>query len=255
MKLELPQLPELDAGERLLYVNYFGLKDAYVEEVLAPHYGDRLIVDNSQALFSTPLPGIATLYSPRKFVGVADGGWLANPPDRLGTLPPSQSTHRFGALLGRLESSPEDHYLAFAEAEKALCLTPVSAMSNSTRRLLDSLDYTTIADRRKANFTYLREALDRYNQFEPGLTAVQAVALCYPLLLGSKAQTQHVRQALRTERIFIPCYWPEVADAAHSPDLERHLADCVLPLPVDQRYGHEHMQRLVDRVHWHMSTY
>ncbi|AIZ33483.1 hypothetical protein DZC75_14480 [Pseudomonas parafulva] len=254
MDFELLQLPALKADERLLYVNYFGLKDTYVREVLAPRYGDRLIVDNSQALFSTPLPGISTLYSPRKFVGVADGGWLANPPERLKELPQSQSRDRFGALLGRLESAPEEHYLAFTEAEKALAQAPVSAMSQSTRRLLDSLDYAIIADRRRDNFIHLCEAFDRDNLFKPGVTAPQVAALSYPLLLGSPAQAQYVRQALREERIFIPCYWPEVVNAAQSPNVERLLAGCVLPLPVDQRYHQEHMQRLIDRVHWHMAT-
>ena len=36
-----------------------------------------LIIDNAQAFFAKPLLGIDTFYSPRKFVGVSDGGILA----------------------------------------------------------------------------------------------------------------------------------------------------------------------------------
>ena len=37
-------------GEKLLYINYFGLKDEYVNNLVS-QYGDRMIVDNTQAFF------------------------------------------------------------------------------------------------------------------------------------------------------------------------------------------------------------
>lgn len=252
LRLELVEPPTLLPGERLLYVNYFGLKDHYIRDVLAPRYGERLVVDNSQALFSPPLAGIATLYSPRKFVGVPDGGWLANPPPAQWELPPSDSAGRFGALLGRLETCAEDHYSAFLQAEAQLDDAPVAAMSNSTRRLLDSLDYPNIASRRRANLAVLRSALGNGNPLH-GLTDTPAAALCYPLLADTPAQAQAIRESLRGERIFIPCYWPEVIQAAQSPALEQRLASCVLALPIDQRYDAQHMHRLAERIQWFMA--
>ena len=65
----------LKEGEALLYTNYFGLKQRYVEE-LAEKVGSRLIVDNTQAFYAKPLPGIDTFYTCRKFFGVADGAYL-----------------------------------------------------------------------------------------------------------------------------------------------------------------------------------
>ena len=71
--LELDKLPSLQDGEYLIYTNYFGVKDEYVSK-LATFYGLQLIVDNAQAWFAKPIEGVNTIYSPRKYVGVPDGG-------------------------------------------------------------------------------------------------------------------------------------------------------------------------------------
>lgn len=253
LHLELEHLPPLQPGELLLYVNYFGLKDRYISDVLAPHYRGRLVVDNSQGLFSTPLPGIKTLYSPRKFVGVADGGWLANAPLGDWQLSQSQSMAHFAALLGRLEGAPEQHYAAFQKVETELDRAPAAAMSNSTRRVLDSLDYPSISARRMANLAVLGQLLGARNLLHI-LPDTPTAALCYPLLLGTPEQAQAIRQRLLAERIFIPCYWQEVIGEPHSPNVERQLASCLLPLPIDQRYDATHMERLADRVSTFLAT-
>ena len=77
-KLEIESLPSLQSGDYLIYTNYFGIKDEYVK-VLAGYYGTSLIVDNAQAWFATPIAGVSTIYSPRKFVGLPDGGIEAQP--------------------------------------------------------------------------------------------------------------------------------------------------------------------------------
>ena len=73
-KFEIADDIRLKDGEYLIANNYFGIKDAYIAE-LARDYGDRLIVDNAQALFAPAISGVKAAYSARKFVGVADGGF------------------------------------------------------------------------------------------------------------------------------------------------------------------------------------
>ena len=65
----------LKENEKLLYVNYYALKLKYVQK-LANRYESKLIVDNTQAFFELPIINIDTIYSPRKFFGVSDGGYL-----------------------------------------------------------------------------------------------------------------------------------------------------------------------------------
>ena len=72
---ELEILPKLENGQHLLYENYYGLKSRYIK-YLHSIYGDRLIVDNTQAFFEKPIDNVDTFYSPKKFFGVPDGGYL-----------------------------------------------------------------------------------------------------------------------------------------------------------------------------------
>ena len=74
MHLEIAEDIPMGEGVYVIVNNYFGLKDAYVAK-MASKYGEHLIVDNAQALFAPALPDIKAIYSARKFVGVADGGF------------------------------------------------------------------------------------------------------------------------------------------------------------------------------------
>ncbi|MCD4530985.1 hypothetical protein [Pseudomonas sp. C3-2018] len=244
-QLELAGGPVLEADEALLFVNYFGLKADYISDVLAARYGQQLIVDNSQALFSAPLPGIATLYSPRKFVGVPDGGWLVNAPADLPQAESSRSQARFGALLGRLEDAPQDHYAAFQALEQALANDGIKAMAASTARLLDSIDYQEVARQRVENFAQLRQRLDHHNRFS-NWPAQPVAALCYPLLVKSAETAIQLRAQLLEREIYVPNYWREVLSTPTASPIERDWAECLLPLPIDQRYNVDDMNRLAD---------
>src|SRR5258708_38630843 len=65
---------KLAADEVLLFINYFGLLNKYVTKEVAKY--TNVIIDNSQAFYARPLDGVDTFYSPRKFFGVSDGGYL-----------------------------------------------------------------------------------------------------------------------------------------------------------------------------------
>ncbi|HEY0289880.1 MAG TPA: hypothetical protein VGC62_23205 [Pseudomonas sp.] len=241
--LELPEPPEVQFNEQLLYVDYFGLKRAYIQNTLALRYRDKLIVDNAQALFSLPVTGIATLYSPRKFVGVPDGGWLVNGPTNVERPSPGTSSHRLDALIGRLIDGPEAHYSAFQRTEEALGLEGLKGMSASTVRLLDSIDYTDIKTRRIENLRQLHGALHAINHFS-AWPPVPIPALCYPLLLESADAAQALRHRLLANRIYVPSYWRELIDSQTTPALEKQLSERLLPLPIDQRYGQQDINRL-----------
>ncbi len=245
--LEPSALPALGSREVFLYVNYFGLKEAYIRDTLASRYGGALIVDNSQALFSAPVDGIPTLYSPRKFVGVPDGGWLVNSACHLEQLVPGNSANRFSALLGRLANGPEAHYADFQNTEQALGTEGMRAMSAITARLLDSIDYDEVARRRQDNFAQMHFALGAFNLLDT-LDFTPTPALCYPLLMKDAQEAEKVGSALLEQRIYVPCYWRDVLSDSSAPGMERDMSRRLLPLPVDQRYGACDIARLADLI-------
>lgn len=246
-QLEPVGLPALGPDDCLLYVNYFGYKARYIETVLAPRLAGRLIADHAQALFSAPQPKVPTLYSPRKFMGVPDGGWLVNAPTGLQPLAPTASKGRFAALLGRLEDGPEPWYASYVEVERGIREEGMQGLSPLTARLLRGVDYPAIAARREANAQQLHQALSGRNGWQVPVHAGLA-PMCYPLLLTCVEQADQVRARLAQERIYLATYWRDVLEAQAPCEVAVRWARCMLPLPIDQRYGVAQMDRLLEAV-------
>lgn len=127
--------PEKD--EWLYLVNYYGQLSK--EELLSwAKNNPRLIVDNAQAYFSAPVKGADTLYTCRKFLGVADGGFLyTDAPAR--TLERDESHGRMGFVLGRFERPASEFYTEAAANNDSLP-TKARAMSALTGNLLRGVD-------------------------------------------------------------------------------------------------------------------
>lgn len=242
--LELEKLPELGEGEYLLYTNYFGVKEKYVD-LLASRYGGRLIVDNALALYSAPRSGACALYSPRKFSGLPDGGVAVM--GARGSLPEPEEQDRSlpeaSFLLEWLEHGPEGASVACERNEERLRNTPLRRMSRLTERLIGGIDYERARLRRMENFRFLHERLGALNRLPVDLDSVSG-PFCYPFWTAFP----ELRNALIDERILVPLLWPEVLEQAPADSLERKLALHLLPLPVDQRCGRQDMERVARTV-------
>ncbi|AMP00901.1 hypothetical protein CAter282_3083 [Collimonas arenae] len=226
----------------LLHVNYFGICGQQ-QQLLASRFDpSQLIFDHSQAYFSPPGNGLATIYSPRKFFGMPDGGLLLT---SLAVAEPEQlDTHsltRCAHLLARLHSVPEAGYAAFQQAERTLSDSRPLGMSPLSRRLLDSIDGETVRHRRNSNFQFLHSRLKHLNRLPIEPKNIDG-PLCYPLLCSATG----VRETLLAKRIFVPSYWPEVAERTVAGSIEQDLLANCLPLPCDQRYDQTELLRVVD---------
>ena len=240
--LELDVLPTLNDGEYLIYTNYFGIKDKYVKR-LAAYYGSRLIVDNAQAWFAETIEGVSTIYSPRKYMGVPDGG-VAYCPKHLGESMFGQdlSYERCAHLLKRIDMSPSDGYADFKATSKTLVGQPIKKMSKLTKTILVSIDFEEIKTRRIQNFEYLHKHLSETNLLQlPSLDSF-ACPMVYPYLLNDAK----LKQQLIKNNVFVATYWPNVFEWCKPNDWEYALAERTVFVPIDQRYGLEDMQRIVE---------
>jgi hypothetical protein len=100
--LEITSKIDLEQDEYIVYTNYFGIKDNYSRQ-LSDVYGENLILDCSQAYYFKPLTIGHTIYSPRKFFGLPDGGCLYTSKTLSRELPVDFSQSRMSHLLKRLE--------------------------------------------------------------------------------------------------------------------------------------------------------
>ena len=230
-------------GEALLYTNYFGLKQRYVEQ-LAERIGSHLIVDNTQAFYAKPIPGVDTFYTCRKFFGVTDGAYLYCDKELDEEIEQDYSYDRVAHLVKRIDLSAEDGFKDFRRVDDGLDNQPIRKMSKLTQRMMQGVDYKSAAQRRRANFQMLHEALGKDNNLELHMDDA-AVPMVYPYL----APVKGLREKLIENKVFVARYWPNVLDWTAKDDIEYLLACQLQPLPVDQRYGEEEMKRIIELMH------
>ena len=238
-KLEIESPIELKTGEYLLYTNYFGIKDIYVE-YLAGEYGAHLIVDNAQAWYAEPIPGISTIYSPRKFVGIPDGG-IAYCPYEIDVMQFEQdySYERFSHLLKRIDLGPTEGYQDFKKNSKVLAYNPIRRMSLLTERLLRSIDFEDIKNRRNANFVYLSSCLGDQNHFH--ISDSFACPMVYPFF----SDDDRLRDRLISNQVFVATYWSNVSEWTKG-EIESKLVNNLLPIPCDHRYGKQEIDQVIN---------
>ncbi|QFQ13418.1 hypothetical protein C7Y71_010570 [Pseudoprevotella muciniphila] len=232
----------LKDDEALLYTNYFGLKQRYVEQ-LAEKTGSRLIVDNTQAFYAKPLQGIDTFYTCRKFFGVADGAYLYTDMLLDDEFVQDKSYDRMAHLLKRIDLSAEQGYVDFQKVDDGLDNQPIRKMSKLTQRIMQSIDYDAVAKKRRENFLYLNKSHGRENNLKLSLDK-DAVPMAYPFLAPIKG----LREKLIENKIFVARYWPNVLNWTTKDDVEYFLAYQLQPLPIDQRYDKENMKRIIEIV-------
>lgn len=233
----------LRKGEYILVVDYFGMSRDSVNQSLCRFGQANTIVDCSQAFFSDYKDALATLWSPRKFFGLPDGGLLYSNDPRISQpeVRDTTSATRMAHLISRLSNSPETAYQQYQEAEQAISKLPLQGMSHLTERLLQSVDYQSARETRTRNAQYLHERLGQYNRLN--LKIDETVApMCYPFLPSVKAAS---KADLIKERVFVPTYWPEVLGRVEQGCFEWDLVTNGLFLPCDQRNVEEDMDRLI----------
>ena len=228
----------LKADEALLYTNYFGLKQQYIER-LAEKTGERLIVDNTQAFYAKAIAGIDTFYTCRKFFGVADGAYLYT--DKLldEEFELDESYDRMAHLLKRIDLSAEQGFADFRKVDDGLDNQPIRKMSKLTKRIMQSIDYDAAAKKRIENFLMLQGVLGEKNNLVLPLED-DAVPMVYPFL----APVKELREKLIKNKVFVARYWPNVLDWTTEKDIEYLLAFQMQPLPIDQRYAEENIERI-----------
>ncbi|WP_303290696.1 hypothetical protein [Marinobacter sp. SS5-14b] len=241
---EIAEKVEPSSSSPLLYVNYFGLCEAQAEKVVNRYGSDSVIIDNAQAFFSEPFDCLGTIYSPRKFFGLPDGGLLyTNQQGVKESKNKDDSSHtRLTHLISRLTNSPEDAYQEYIAAEQSIAEMPVMAMSELTERLLRSVDIDSAKQARNRNAAYLHENLESKNNFNIDISKDTA-PLCYPFL--PKLPTIR-REDLIKMRVFLPCYWTEVLFQVSDESFEACMVNDGLFVPCDQRYSLSHVNCLVN---------
>lgn len=242
-------LKKVGPGDMVLFIDYFGFPAPEDPMRDAKNRGAVILEDACQSLLS-PSRDISdyVLYSPRKFVGVSDGGILvcrngdaaASAKLPRGSEDWIQKSLKAGERRSEFDRTGAENgwFTLFQEAEM-LCPTEPCAMSGRARDALFGYDYGIISEKRRKNYRTLLRALEGIALF-PELPD-KIVPLGFPVVLKDR---DRVREILFENKIYPPVHWrihdivPREYAASH------RLAAKIMTLPCDQRYGFEDMERM-----------
>ena len=218
----------------ILYTNYFGICAKNVKELVKKY--KNLIVDNAQA-FYMPKCGVASFNSVRKFFGVSDGALLQS--DKILKVDFEQDTsyQRFMYLLKRVDKDAQFGYQDFQQNEASFTDEPIKNMSNLTKTMLNSIDTEKAKKIRLNNFEYLHNNLSNSNELKFNLDE-DDVPMVYPYLIKKDS----LRSKLIDNKIYVAQYWSTLPDRY----FESYMQKYFLPLPIDQRYNVDNMNRIIE---------
>lgn len=141
-----------------------------------------------------------------------------------------------------MDISPEAGYKDFHNVEASFLDMPIRRMSKLTKRLMQSIDYERAAQQRIDNYNTLKAALGGKELH------YREVPMIFPY---RSAEGQQLRQRFIAKKVFVAKYWPNVDEWSEEDTVERWMANHVLPLPIDQRYDKEDMNRIIEIIKNH----
>lgn len=227
-------------NEYIMYVNYFGLMNQVIDNLYV-HYGARLIVDNTQAFFAKKYNDCWSFNSARKFFGVPDGGYLYAP-HAISFVAQRNANIYQAHLIERLLNKPSA-YASYLISE-ANIEWQILQMSLTAEKILATIDYAAVIQRRQCNFVVYERAFGSINKLKINF-AKTAIPFCYPLWLDIEIP----RNILSQQGVFVPTLWQDTLNR-HVPNfcLEKALSLQLLPLPIDHRYDEDDCHRVMQTI-------
>lgn len=245
---DLSFIDEIKSTDMFLYIDYFGFP--FDKDIIKNinKKGAYVIKDASQALFSDHKNACADyiLYSPRKFLGIPDGGILSiskatsfgsiclmEPPDEwwLKSLE-SNIKRREHDLYG----GNRNWFKLFQQAEEIAPIGNFKMSELSLKILRNKVDYNKIRETRISNYRTLLNDLEHlaiFPHLEDGI-----VPLGFPIRVNTRDQC---RMRLFEHTIFPPIHWDIKDFVPKSFDASHMLADQIMTIPCDQRYNKDDM--------------
>ena len=243
-------------GDAILAINYFGKAPSkQFLEFLRQHKDIIFIEDCAQSL-STGIPpwGDWRLFSPRKLVGVADGGFIV-PEDEndkslaMDLIQEGSVNERWAAAQLRFEDKEgafNSLWHSANQKHEAARTVKNEGMSNLSYDLLSKLDIASIVQRRKNNYKALYSVLSNWSLLKDGKPNYAPFG--FPIRVPQAVRDRLVT-ALIEDNIFPAIHWRDLPSPESDFKFEHQLSKEVVTLPCDQRYKSEDMDYIATSVH------
>jgi hypothetical protein len=248
------RLDEIQSGDLVLFADYFGFNTWSLCGAEARHRGARIVEDACQAMLNKEFSPHSDyiIFSPRKFIGVPDGGILlagknAELPDAdLASSPVEWLLRATEASVLRSEfdrHGGERHWFKLFQSAEAAGPFEPCRMSDLSAAILQVVDWTKVKERRRQNYEFLLSELGDLAIF-PDLPS-DVVPLGFPIRVQNR---DRVRRSLFGEQIYPPLHWDIAGFVPAEFAGSHYLANEIMTLPCDQRYGRGDMQHMASKL-------
>ena len=121
-------------------------------------------------------------------------------------------------------------------------------MSWTSKRLLDKFDYEGVIARRRENFQHLLDNLDS-DSFVPLFPNLPS-SVCPMGFVVLAEDRDYLRRELSNAGIYCPVHWQLASeiDPEEFP-ISWEISRKIMMIPIDQRYGIEEMDYILDKIH------
>lgn len=244
------------AGDVLLGVNYFGRlpQDAF----LAYTKQQPEVVFIEDCAHTIPMQqgfwGDYMLFSPRKLVGLADGGYFVA--DQVQTIqfelshPDSHELNRWQASLLRYSDAlNSDLWHPINQTKEKNMSVGRMRMSRLGHELIHQINVEKMIEKRQENFAQLHASLGHLSFLE-----LSDDYCPFGFVVRLNPQTrEHVRHILIEHQIFPAIHWENLPSSEDEFPEAHQLSKELLTLPCDQRYDVADMDYITDVVYQALS--
>ncbi len=245
-------LTKIQVNDLVIFIDYFGFSRWSDWGAEARRRGSWVIQDATQSFLNPNFNEHAhyAVFSPRKFVGIPDGGVLlalngSNLPHENSSAP--LALWQMDAIRASILRAEYDRHGGerkwFELSQKNDAEGPMEPCKMSDLSLLilkHVVDWQTVSQKRRNNYKFLASKLGKIALF-PQLTD-DVVPLGFPIRVKER---DRIRQALFTKSIYPPVHWPIVGVVPPEFQASHRLAGEIMTIPCDQRYNQPDMERIV----------
>ena len=248
-------IADIRPNDLVIAIHYFGFELSSFPWRQVCAAGAVLLEDCCQALFRAGAwtGSYGRVFSPRKFIGVPDGGILVgdgaakSSAPALGPAPGDWWAQALEVGLLRrdfdLAGAESNWYERFRQVEATFPLGAFKASELSTCILERGIDYPQMAEARRSNYFALLSDLREYALFT--VLEDECVPMGFPVAVPA-ARRDSILRFLYARQIYPPIHW-RLGDSVPPEFAASHrLSASILTLIVDQRYDARDMRRQAD---------
>lgn len=252
LKLEDKEwLGQVGKQDLVLFIDYFGFEsDPEIMRAVKEKAG-WVVQDAAQALLSSfeRTEADFVLYSPRKYLGIPEGGILQSKCDedfssiKLKHAPYDfvlASNHAFQSRTEYERSGVGDWFSIYNRAEELSPVGYFSMSALSAAMLRHSFDYSQISEKRRSNYQRLYDSIPELALC--GALNDQTVPLGFPIVSDARDQ---IRTSLYSQKMYCPLHWPIEGVVPECFEDAHLLNRGILTILCDQRYSFPNMESMI----------